>query len=254
MARGLATGLLVGGLLLTGACRADTVRVEATPQVGDRARFRYEIDATVTRAIDGEPAETTTAVATLLVSQRIVSVTSDGVEADVTLRRDGGAARTARVRLDRAGALRGVELVDGLPGPSLGLSELGSLLPPTVAPPSRALRPGDEWSTAAGATEGRGRLVRLGIIDGEEVAVVRTTVAEAIDEDVAAGPSVATLTGVLRTQSTVSYDLVDGSLRRSSARSRGAVRARIEAPTGVDAAPVLATITYDIRVTATRLA
>jgi len=32
------------------------------------------------------------------------------------------------------------------------------------------------------------------------------------------------------------------------------VRARIEAPTGVDAAPVLATITYDIRVTATRLA
>lgn len=244
---------LVAGLAGLSACRAGTVRIAPDPQPGDRARYRYEIDATITRALDhGKP--TTTAIRTELVAdQEVVALTDQGVQADVTLRRDGAAPRTARVELDRAGAIHGIELVDGLSSDTLGVAQLGSLLPPIAAPPGGALAPGARWSVAEGALHGRGRLARLDVVDGVDVAVVDTTLTEAIDDAVAAGASAVTLVGELRSQGSAAYDLGDGSIMRSTARSRGSVRARIEPPSGVDAAPVLGTITYDIRVRVTRV-
>lgn len=248
------TGALVAALAALGACRSSTVRIDPDPQVGDRARYRYEIDATITRALDGGEPTTTEIATSLLADQEVVAVNDDGIEADVTLRRDGAAARSARVVLDRSGAIRDIELVEGLSAEDLGLSQLGSLLlPPTAAPPTEPLTPGTRWSISEGPFDWQGRLSRLGVIDGANVAVVDTTLAAAIDDAVSAGTSAATLVGELRSKTTASYDLLDGSIRRSSARSRGAVQARIEPPAGVDAAPALGTITYDIRVRVTRL-
>ena len=241
---------MIGGL---SGCGRSTVRIDAAPVVGDRAKFRYEIDATITRALEGEEATTTRFTSTLVADQKVVAITEDGVEADITLRRGGAAPRLARVLLDRTGAIRSIELVAGLQSDELGLAELGSLLPPAVVPPTTPLAPGDRWKISDGAIEGHGRLARLGVIDGAEVAVVRTSVTEEIDEAVSGGTSSATLRGELHSVGTASYDLVDGSTRRSSARSQGAVKAVIEPPPWIDASPARGTIRYDIRVRATRI-
>ncbi len=247
------TGVLVAVLAAVGACQPGTVRIDAHPSVGERLRYRYEIVARITRAIEGGEPTTTDVTTTLLADQKITAITPAGIEADVTLRRDGAATRTARVLLNRGGAIRSIELVAGLDSAELGLSELGSLLPPTVAPPSRPLAPGERWAIREDALHGFGRLTRLGVIDGAQVVVVQTSLAAPIDDAVTSGTSTATLAGTLRTVTNAAYDLRDGSTRRSTARSRGTVRATIEPPPWVQAQPVLGTITYDIEVEAVRL-
>lgn len=234
-------------------CRASTVTIEPHLDVGDVARYRYEIDAEITRALDdGNPA-TTRIAAELLAEQEVLALTDHGAQAAVTLRREGAAPRSAQVLLDRSGAIRGISLVEGLASDTLGLSELGSLLPPSTAPPSIPLAPGARWSISEGQLEGHGRLERLGVIDGADVAVVETSVVEVLDDAVDTGTSEATLEGELRSRGTAAYDVSDGSVRRSTARSRGEVRALIQPPADVDAAPAEGTITYDIRVRVTRL-
>ncbi len=254
--RRLISGALVVAtvtLAALGGCSRGTVRIDAQPSVGDEARYRYVIDASITRALDGSEPSTTEVSSTLLADQKVVTVGDTGIEADITLRRDGAAPRTARVVLDRTGAIRSIELVAGLDTGELGLAQLDSLLPRSVAPPERPLAPGDRWSVSEGSLEGHGRLTRLGVVDGEDVAVVRTSVTEEVDDVFSSGTTQATLRGQLRSVSTATYDLADGSARRSVARSRGTVQATILPPPWIDAEPVLGTISYDIRVQATRL-
>ena len=252
MRRRLALVVLVGATGL-GACRSGTVVIEASPEIGDRARYRYEIEATVTSALEGAEPTTNEIRTDLVADQEVVAVTPDGVEAQVTLRHDGRAAREAQVVLDAAGGLRGIELVEGLPSDVLGAAQLGALFPPVAAPPTHPLAPGDRWTIDEGTLQGHGRLERLGLVDGEEVAVVATTLTETVDEAVAAGTSTAILVGDLRSRRAVTYDLRDGALRRSDARSRGEVTATIQPPPGIQAAPALASITYVIEVRVTRL-
>lgn len=244
---------LLGGLVTLGACRPSTVTVDSHLEVGDEARYRYEIDATITRALEGAEPTTTHITTELLADQEVVALTDDGAQAAVTLRREGSAPRSAQVLLDRSGAIRSIQLVEGMASDTLGLAELGSLLPPSSTPPTTPLRPGARWEIAEGAVTGHGRLERLGIIDDAEVAVVETAIVESLEEAVATGTSEATLQGELRADGTAAYDLADGSVRRSTARSRGEVQALIQPPAGIDAAPVAATIAYDIRVRVTRL-
>lgn len=236
------------------SCNVSSVHIRSDPEVGDRARYRYEIDATITRSLAGSKPTITEVSTTLVADQRVVALTSEGVEADVTLHREGAKTRTARVVLDRDGAIRGIELVAGVSPDGLGLAQLGSLLPPTIAPPARRLRPGDRWTITEGTLSGGGRLLRLGVVDGADVAVVRTALSESIADDVSSEASAARLTGELSSTRTTSYDLSDGSARRSVARSRGTVQALIEPPAGIDAQPVRGTISYDISVRSTRIA
>lgn len=253
MDRRLVTGVLAVALAALGACQPGTVRIDGHPSVGERSRYRYEIVATITRSIEGGAPTTSRVATTLLADQKVTAVSDAGVQADVTLRRDGAATRTARVLLNRSGAIRSIELVAGLDSADVGLSQLGSLLPPAVTPPTRALAPGARWAIDEEDVRGTGRLMRLGVVDGADVAVVETSLSERIADAVTSGTSRATLTGTLRTYSTAAYDLEDGSTRHSTARSSGTVHARIEPPVGIQARPVLGTITYDIEVQAVRL-
>lgn len=253
MDRRLATSALLGAVVVAGACRPSTVVIEPEVDVGDRTGYRYEIEATLTRSLEGGEPDTTTITTELVADQEVVTLTEAGAEAEVTLRRDGGPARSARVRLDRSGAIQGVELVEGLGTGTIGLEELGALLPASSAPPPTPLAPGARWAIDSGPLSGTGRLHRLAVVDGVDVAVVSTALRESVHEAVATGTSAVDLDGVLHSRSTASYEIADGSLRRSIARTSGDLQAVIAPPEGVHAAPVDATITYEIEIRVTRL-
>lgn len=253
MDRRLATTALLGALVAAGACRPSTIVIEPEVEVGDRTRYRYEIEATLTRSLEGGKPATTTISTALVADQEVVVVTEAGAEAEVTLRRDGGGPRSARLRLDRSGAIQGVELVEGLSTGTIGLEELGALLPASSAPPPTPLAPGARWAIESGPLKGTGRLHRLAVLDGVDVAIVSTTMRESVHEAVATGTSTVDLDGVLHSRGSTSYEIADGSLRRSTTRASGDLRAVIAPPEGVDAAPVDATITYEIEIRVTRL-
>jgi hypothetical protein len=247
----IAVVLLVGAVAV-GACRSGTVTLAYAPEPGDRYAYRYEIEATVTRSLEGSEPTVTEVRTTLDADQEVLEVSPGGVRAEVTLRRDGGAPRRAEVRLDRAGTLEGVDLIEGQQTDVFGLDTLGGVLP-TIALPEGPLAPGDRWSLDDGTVTGEGRLERLGVVDGKHVAVVATDTTQPIEDTVPTGPTTAALGGELRATGTTAYDLHDGSVRRVTARARGAVQARIAPPPGVDRGAVLGSITYDIRVQVTRL-
>ena len=253
MGRRLAAALLLLGIApLWAACRPSTIDVAFAPTAGVTYSYRYEIEATVTQSLDGAPPTVTEIRTTLLADQEVVEVSPGGVRAHVTLQREGSVARTSEVRLDRAGTLQGVDLIDGQPTGIFGLEGLGGVLP-TAALPDGPLAPGDRWSVDDGAVTGSGRLVRLGVIDGEDVAVVRSDVTQPIDETTPVADTTADLDGDLRATATTSYDLRDGSVRRATTRARGVVHARIAPPPGIDAGAALGEITYEIRVRVTRV-
>ena len=240
--------------VLATACRADTVSVAYDPEVGDRYEYRYEIDATVTRAVEGEAPEVVEVDTVLTAEQLVQARTSSGARIRLELTREGGVPRSAVVLVDRAGSLEGVELVDDLDAAVFGVAGGDSLVPTHLgAPPDRPLAPGDRWTVADGPRHGRGRLERLGVIDDAKVAVVRTWTTEDVERSVRAADSRTRVRGTLRSGGVTSYDLDDGAIRRSRTWSRGELRAELAPPPGVDAEPVQATIGYDVAVRVTRL-
>ncbi len=246
----VAVGLLVAAALVA-ACRPDTVALAFRPQAGDRYEYRYEIEATITQALDGGRPTVTEIATTLETMQRVLEVSPGSVRAEITVRRDGGAPRRNEVRLDRAGSLQGVDLIQGQRADVFGLGELSGVMA-TLPLPEEMLAPGDRWRLDEDPFVGEGRLVRLGVVDGDDVAVIATDATQSLDDTVPTQATTAALTGQLRARGTTAYSLRDGSLRRSTTRARGAVVARIEPPPGVSAAPVVGDITYDIRIRVTR--
>lgn len=240
-------------LPLSAGCRAGTVELAFAPEVGDRYEHRYVVDATVTQALDDVAPTVHRLHSTLDVRQEVVEVTGDVVLVELTLRRDGGPRRTSQVRLDRAGVLEGIDLIEGQTVDVFGLDVLGGLLTGTPLP-DEPVGPGDRWPVELGSVRGSARLVRLGIVDGRDVAVVRTSLEQAVDEVVPTATTTAGMRGTLRSSATTTYDLADGSLRRASTRARGAVRVRVAPPPGIVADPALGTITYDVRVEVARTA
>ena len=107
--------------------------------------------------------------------------------------------------------------------------------------------------SGVGADSGRARLVGLGRVDGVEVATVHADLTEALDEVATFVGSEVALTGSLRSTTTTTYDLADGTVRRATSRTSGTVDALVQPPRGVAALPVPAVITVDLRVRATRL-
>lgn len=245
--------LLAVGLLLP-ACRPDTVSLAAHPAVGTTIRIRYEIEAEVTRSVDGRAPETDTRTTVLDTEQEVLAVDEQGTSVALTVRVDGGAPRHVRVRLDRAGSLAAVDEVEGLPASALGLPAAPTGAPSRVALPDRRVAIGDGWPLDDGSGRGRARLVGLGVVDGAEVASVEAALERIIDEATTVGASEVALTGRIRSTSTTRYDLADGTVRRATSRTTGDVDALVQPPGGVDALPVAASITYQIRVRATRLA
>ena len=252
MGRRALAAIALGGAALVG-CRSDTVSLGFEPPPGTAYRYRYEIEATVTRTVDGGDPTVTEVSVTIESEQEIREVTGDGVIAEVTLTTEGSAPRTSTVQLDRAGSLAAIQEVEGLPSESVGLSSEALFGTAAGAPPPDALTVGERWSITDGAVTGEARLDRLGVVDGHDVAVVTTDLLDAITDVVAVGGSEVTLDGEVVTTASTTFDLGDGAVREGQSRTSGTVDARIAPPTGIDAVPVVAVITFELRVRTTRL-
>lgn len=244
-------GVLLSPALL--GCRPATVSVAFTPEVDAVYAYRYEIEGTVTRTVDGQEPEVTRLDTELVAEQQVQERTAGGARIRLELAREGGVARTAVVLVDRAGSLEGVELVEDLDAAVFGVAGSDSLLPTHLGgPPDRPLAPGDTWHAGDDRRESSGRLERLGVVDGVDVAVVRTTAREALDRTGRAGESATRVSGTLRSGARTTYDLADGAIRRSRSWSQGTFEAEVAPPLGVAADPVHATIEYDVTVRVTR--
>jgi hypothetical protein len=253
MVRRPAGVLAVAALGVLFGCRPATVSVGFTPAIGDRYSYRYEIHATITREVQGQLPEVVHLDTELSARQEVRAITKGGARIRLVLTRDGGVPRTAVVLVDRAGSLEGIELVEGLDAEAFGVAGDDTLGPTHLTgPPNRPLAPGDRWTIREATRHGSGRLDRLGVVDGEDVAVVATSITDDVDEAGRAGTSTTHVTGALRTTATTSYDLRGGAIRRSRSHSRGRLDARLAPPAGVTAKAVHATIGYDVTVRVTR--
>ncbi len=242
------------GILAVGACRDATVSVAFTPDVDDTYEYRYDIDAEVTRSVEGQEPEVVEIDTVLVADQQVLARTPHGARIELVLTREGGVPRSAVALVDRAGSLEGVELVEDLDAAVFGIAGSDALVPTHLdGPPDGPLAPGDRWTFGEGARRGSGRLERLGVIDGSDVAVVRTSVSEDLSRSLRAGASATQVTGTLRSGARTSYDLDDGAIRRSRSWSRGSFDAVLAPPPGVVADAVRATIDYDVSVRVTRL-
>jgi hypothetical protein len=254
MVRRPLAGLVLGAAaVLLASCRPATVSVAYAPSIGQRYAYRYEIEATVTRRVPGEAAQVTHLDTQLIAQERVQAVTRAGTRLRLVLTRDGGTPRSAVVLVDRAGSLAGLELVQGLDAAALGLADEGALgSGGAPAPPDGQLAPGDRWTIRTHGRTGHGRLERLGVVDGHDVAVMATSVTDAVDDAGRAGSSTTRVTGRVTSDATTSYDLHGGAVRRSRSRAIGTLRALLRPPAGVDARAVQATIDYELTVRVTR--
>lgn len=240
--------MAVAGL---GGCGAGTVTVAFSPQAGDVHRYRYEISGSVEQELDGADPVVNRLSVDLDVDEEILRTGEDGtVTARLRVRRDGAPAETVEVHLDGSGGLAGIDLGAGTATPA----ELGVLDEVLSIPalPTGPVAPGQRWRLESAGIDGEGRLRRLGVIDGRDVAVVDTTARHGLDEDLTSAGSAVHLAGTIRATSRGAYDMADGALRRATTTARGSVDLVVNPPAGVTATPVTGTITYDVRVEVVR--
>jgi hypothetical protein len=240
--------------LALGACASEAVTVSLRPEPGDEHRFQHEIRGTITTtADDGSPPEVTELVATLEATQLVRAVRGDEIVLEVAVRRDGGAERTTVVAVDRAGTLVGFESLEGLPVDALGVAAVATeRATSAAAPPDRGLVVGERWDVDDGVVRGEARLASLGVVDGVEVGRIDARLEERLAETQASGDSTVRLDGALRSRVSTTLDLRDGAIRRARSTTTGSVRAVIQPPGGIEAAPVTALIRYDLTVVTTR--
>jgi hypothetical protein len=250
----------VGVLLAVGAaCRPGSVEVVFRAEPGATYTHRHEVNATVWRSFDGADEEVRTTASVIQVNQRVLEVAPDGsVRAEVSLARDDGPVSRAVVRLDRAGSLAGVDLLDGLPAEELGLGLIdgpgmaAAALPPPQAGPGRTWRIDEVLAAtpeqAGGTVSGWGRVDRLSASDGHRTLVVTTDVEVEVASGLDAGRGRPGIDATQRSTGTSAYDLADGAVRWSEVRTTGTAAVQIPPPPGVDAAPVRASLRYEIDV------
>src|SRR3546814_1836902 len=182
------------------------------------------MQAHVATSMDGEGPEVTELETVLLCCQTFLTGDGDGASVEVERRRDDGPATTAMVVLDRAGSLQAVEAVEGLAADAFGASGQSLFGSAPLALPKGRLAAGERWTLGDDERRTTGRLERFGVIDGEKVAVVRSTASDDGQEAVGASGANAALDGAVSATSTTSYDLSDGAIRQSRTSDRKSTR------------------------------
>lgn len=257
---------LAGGLALllaVAACEEHTVSIRFEPEVGDRYRFRSDVETSVTRTI-GEDVETVEDTSVLQASETVIDLEDEEVLVEVTLERDGAAPRTYEVRFDRADRLTAIDLVEGVPASALGL-DLDTDLPADIAsPPSGPIEPGTRWFIdravrlggrgEPSSVTGTGRIESLGIEDGHEVARAVVVIDVPVRSVIETKEGRVTLIGDQRSESRTTYDLADGAARRDRTEIRGTLDVIVEPPAEITAPPVEGAISYTIRTETRRVA
>ena len=238
------------GVALT-ACRDDTVRVTFRPAVGAVYRYEVTVRSHSEVRITGEKPDIRDEEVVLQSEHTVLDAGPDGVRVRVILGDASGSVRTFVVVFDRAAQLESVEADDAAavaetdaPGTDAAAFGISEIFPAAAgAPPDRRLAPGERWavddtvavpgSVGEAKLLGEGRLVELGIDDGEEVArlatsaVLRLQVAQQ-DE----GGETVLLDGEQVTEQRATHDLADGAVRSASSTTTGTFALEIEPPFG----------------------
>jgi hypothetical protein len=248
-----------------GACREDTVRLTFRPEVG--ATYRYEIRVRTETEVHlaGTEPEITTEDAVLVADHTVLHAGSRGVRVRVVLSAGAEAERTFVVRFDRSAQLEGVERVEGLasgPAGQLGLSEIF----PTAAgaPPDRRLAPGERWeiddeialpgSPTPARLTGRGRLAELGVVDGVEVATVRSVSRLRLEATTDTVQGRMRLDGLQVTEHEAVHDLGDGAVRQARSTTTGSYGIDLTPPPGQPGDPIPGSLVVRVRSETNRVA
>ena len=222
---------MLAPLLLLSACAPGTVQIAFSPEEGATYGYEIEVESSTTTLVEGQDPSHSSNSFTLEARHEVGRTDSDGTEVRVRLRSGGNEPRQLLVRLDRAAQLTEVIQVEGLPAEVLGELGLSEIFPAAVgAPPVGPLRPGATWQVdepvqIPGSPRtrlmGTGRLEALDVMDGREVAVVRSSYSLPISRTSDGSTSSQTIEGTQTTRSRTTYDLADGSVVASQAASVG---------------------------------
>lgn len=249
-------------LVVIAGCEPHTVVIRFEPAVGDGYRFRSDISTHVVRTID-EETTVEDADSVLDATEVVTEVDEDEITVAVTLERDGATRRAYEVRFDRGDRLTAIDLVEGVPAEALGL-DLANDLPADVAsPPPGPLEPGATWTIERAVevgdggepvvVRGRGRIDSLGVVDGNDVAVVVVELSVPIRSTIDTDDGVVTVRGHQTSTSHTTYDLEDGAAREDRTEIGGDVDVVVRPPTGVVARPVRGTIDYRVETRTVRV-
>jgi len=247
-------------------CASDdgTVTLAFEPAEGAEVQYETVVESVTVTDLPGSAPTTETDSTRLTTRQRVLDVSDEGVRVEVALTRPGIGTRTFVVRFDRAAQLTTVEQVEGIPAEALGELGLSEIFPAAAgAPPDRPLAPGERWVIddevvldAEGAEptrlQGAGRLVELGVEDGDETATVTTRTRLPIQSTSASTTGTRTIDGTQTSDVTAVYDLDDGGLRRAEAVTMGQFRLVLGPPEGGAGDPYEGTLSVEVRSTVTR--
>ena len=249
---------MVATVAATG-CRDDHVTIAYQPRAGAEFAYAVHVVSTTTSAYPGAPVARPPAVpADFTAHHRVLDAHDGTTRVEVRLARAGSPERTFVMRFDRAAQLVAVESVEGIPTEALGALGLSEIFPAAAgAPPARPLRPGDFWVVddqvqlagmdAPARLTGTGHLVQLGVIDGHDTATVTSATTLPLTSTSTTPQGVQTLVGTQTTTITVVYDLVDGSVRHSTATTTGRFDVLLAPPVGQAGAPIKGTLIVELR-------
>lgn len=251
--------------LAAGACGDGAVRLAFRPSPGDRFTYEITVHSTTSTRVDGVDDRDADERIVLRAEHEVLRAGPQGSTVRVRLREvsdPGGTTRTFEVRLDRSAQLSAVERVEGLPAEVLGDLGLSEIFPAAAAAaPDRPLQPGGRWEIddtvdlpgLEGAhLTGTGRLSRLGVEDGRDLATVRTDVELPVRRSLEVAGTRLRLRGTQRTEATTTYALGDGAVERSTATTRASFTVLLH-PVAGDGAPTSGTLRVEVRSESRRL-
>jgi hypothetical protein len=233
------------------------VRLSFQPRPGNRYSYRVEVEAEAVARVGGEDPRRTQSQNVFEAEQSVLDTDPSGTRVQVRLAEQGALPRTFVVRLDRAAQLAEVQSIEGLPASALGGLGLSEIFPAAAgAPPDRGLAPGARWtidepvqlaSPERARLSGEGRLAKLGVIDGRDVATVVSTYRLPVKRTAQERRSKLELTGSQDTNASTTYDLEDGSVISVEARTNGTYDVMLLPPEGTPGAPIPGTLTVTVR-------
>ena len=235
-------------VLLLPACRSDRVALTYPLAPGIRLEHRLTLDASVVRTLAGETRREEI-VATFTAAQEVVGPSDQGgVEAAISLVPEGlevngrsvdiGPAQEFAVRLGPDGRVVAVEAATDEGTDALdpvGLERILPRLRPVL--PGRPVTPGDAWRSQTEFTDEQGRfslrtrsrLTQLGVTDGREAALVRTTYESPVQRQEVFANAVAQVTGS-DVGAQEAWFALDGYLVRAVGDSVGTYRVTFTPP------------------------
>lgn len=241
-------------MLLTGACRDNTVRVAFRPVTGAEYTYRVTVIADVVTRLGDRPPRRTTEEDVFTARHKVLSTSRTGSTVEVRLGAEGEEQRTFVVRLDRAGQLAEVQRIEGIPADILGGLGLSEVFPAAAAaPPDRPLAPGDRWDLDFDRLRGRGRLTALGMVGGRKLATVESDYVLPVTQVADRGENRLRFDGSQRTRATSTHDLADGAVEEVEAETSGTFALELLPPEGTTGPVVPGTLEVEVRSVTTRL-